>query len=87
MDTSALSTIHSQTDQKIDYDRELPFKCQRSIETSFGEIYVYTSTADKTKRIYNAIKFMICKDYHSLLLVENEAFKNLLKITAAHKDS
>lgn len=84
MDTSEISTNNSQTDQKIDYTRELPFKRQRSIESSFGEIYAYTSTGDKTKRINNAIMFMICKDNQPFLLVENEGFKNLLKVTAPH---
>ncbi|GBP41630.1 hypothetical protein EVAR_34063_1 [Eumeta japonica] len=60
--SSEISTKNSQTDKKMDYDRELPFKRQISIESSFGEIYAYTSTGDKTKRINNAIMFMICKD-------------------------
>lgn len=80
MDTSEISTNNSQTDQKIDYDRELPFKRQSSL----GEIYAYTSTGDKTKRINNAIMFMICKDNHPFSLVEHEGFKNLLKVTAPH---
>lgn len=84
MDSSEISTNNSQTDQKMDYDRELPFKRQRSIESSFGEIYAYTSTGDKTKRINNAIMFMICKDNQPCSLVENEGFKNLLKVTAPH---
>lgn len=86
MDTSEISTNNSQSDQKMDYDRELPFKrqAQRSIESSFGAIYAYTSTGDKTRRINNAIIFMICKDNHPFSLVENEGFKNLLKVTAPH---
>lgn len=84
MDTNEISTNDSQTDHKIDYDRQLPFKRQRSIESSFGEIYAYTSTGDKTKRINNAIMFMISKDNQPFSLVENEGFKHLLKVTAPH---
>lgn len=42
MDASEISTNNSQTDHKIDYNRELAFKRQRSIEKSIGEIYTYT---------------------------------------------
>lgn len=48
IDTSEISTNNSQTDQKIDYTRELHFNRQRSIESSFGEMYAYTSSGDKT---------------------------------------
>lgn len=84
MDSSEISTNNSQTDQKMDNDRELPSNRQISIESSFGEIYAYTSTGDKTKRINNAIMFIICKENQPYSLVENEGFKNLLKVLAPH---
>ncbi|CAK1547969.1 unnamed protein product [Leptosia nina] len=84
MDCSEILTHNTQTDQKMDYDRVLSLKRQRSIESSFGEIHAYTSTGDKTKRINNAIMFMICRDNQPFSLVENEGFKNLLKVTVPH---
>lgn len=57
---------------------------QKSIESSFREVYEFLSTGDKTKKINNSILFMICKDNQPFSIVENEGFKNLLKVTTPH---
>lgn len=65
-----------------DSDFELPLKRQRSIKSTFGKIYAYSSIGDKTRKINNCLLFMICKDNQPFSIVENEGFRNLLKVIA-----
>lgn len=51
----------NETNSYIDCEAELPLNRQKSIQKSFGEIYAYSSTGDKTRKINNAILFMICR--------------------------
>ncbi|CAK1602973.1 unnamed protein product [Parnassius mnemosyne] len=57
-------------------------KRQKSIISSFEVIYAYSANGDKTLRINNAIIYMICKDNQPFTIVENEGFRNLIKVIA-----
>lgn len=59
-------------------------KRQKSITSSFEEIYSYSASGDRTLKINNAIIYMICKDNQPFTIVENEGFCNLIKVLVPH---
>ncbi|XP_074115784.1 E3 SUMO-protein ligase ZBED1-like [Cotesia typhae] len=59
-------------------------KRQKSIVTSFQDIYAFSERGDKTLRINNALIYMICKDNQPFTIVENEGFASLIKVLAPH---
>ncbi|XP_046975191.1 E3 SUMO-protein ligase ZBED1-like [Vanessa cardui] len=59
-------------------------KRQKSIVTSFQDIYAFSESGDKTLRINNALIYMICKDNQPFTIVENEGFASLIKVLAPH---
>lgn len=71
MDTSDINMNNSQTDQNTYYDRELPFKRQRTL-------FVVVVLGK-----YTRIPLLVKKRQKSFfLLVENEG--NIFKVTATH---
>lgn len=81
-------TPHSAQTMDTDCEAELalqPAKVQQSIKHSFQEIFSYTSvTGEKARKINNALLYMICKDNQPFSVVENDGFKNLLKVIVPH---
>lgn len=69
-------------------DEEVPVppapKRQKSIISSFQEIHAFSAGGDKTLKINNALIYMICKDNQPFTIVENEGFRNLIKVVAPH---
>lgn len=59
-------------------------KRQKSIVSSFEEIYAFSEKGNKTLRINNAVIYMICKENQPFTIVENEGFHNLIKVLAPH---
>ncbi|XP_017485535.1 PREDICTED: zinc finger BED domain-containing protein 4-like [Rhagoletis zephyria] len=55
---------------------------QPSIVSSFNNANAFPSSGEKTLRVNEALMYMICKDYHPVSIVENEGFRDLLKIVA-----
>ncbi|XP_039967783.1 zinc finger BED domain-containing protein 4-like [Bactrocera tryoni] len=57
-----------------------PPKRQKTIQASFEGIYAFSANGDKTIKINNALVYMVCKDNQPFTIVENEGFRNLLKV-------
>ncbi|KAF2889618.1 hypothetical protein ILUMI_16555, partial [Ignelater luminosus] len=56
----------------------------RSIMSSFEEIYAFSASGNKALKINSALIYMICKDNQPFTIVENEGFRNLIKVIAPH---
>ncbi|KAF2880126.1 hypothetical protein ILUMI_26046 [Ignelater luminosus] len=52
--------------------------------SSFEEIYAFSASGNKALIINSALIYMICKDNQPLTIVENEGFRNLIKVIAPH---
>lgn len=59
-------------------------KRQKSILSSFEEINVFSASGHKSLKINNALFYMVCKDNQPFTIVENEGFRNLIKVIAPH---
>lgn len=59
-------------------------KRQKSILSSFEEINAISASGHKSLKINNALIYMICKDNQPFTIVENEGFRNLIKVIAPH---
>ncbi|XP_039949753.1 zinc finger BED domain-containing protein 4-like [Bactrocera tryoni] len=57
-----------------------PPKRQKTIQASFEGIYAFSANGDKTIKINNALVYMVCKDNQPFTIVENEGFRNFLKV-------
>lgn len=68
----------------IDNPVSPPLKRQKSIDESLQNISAYTESGNKTLKVNNALIYMICKDNQPFTIVENDGFRNLMKITAPH---
>ncbi|CAH1106941.1 unnamed protein product [Psylliodes chrysocephalus] len=68
--------------KEVESDTEIPLKRQKPIISAFEEMYSFTPTGNKTKRINNSILYMICKDNQPFSIVDNEGFRHLLKVDA-----
>lgn len=54
------------------------------IYESFENISAYSERGNKTLKVNNALIYMICKDNQPFTIVENDSFRNLMKVTASH---
>ncbi|KAF2884629.1 hypothetical protein ILUMI_21537 [Ignelater luminosus] len=59
-------------------------KRQKSIMSSFEEIYAFSASGNKALKVNSALIYMICKDNQPFTIVENEGFRNLIKVIAPH---
>ncbi|KAF2892451.1 hypothetical protein ILUMI_13722, partial [Ignelater luminosus] len=59
-------------------------KRQKSIMSSFEQIYAFSASGNKALKINSALVYMICKDNQPFTIVENEGFRNLIKVIAPH---
>ncbi|KAF2890155.1 hypothetical protein ILUMI_16018 [Ignelater luminosus] len=59
-------------------------KRQKSIMSSFEEIYAFSASDNKALKINSALIYMICKDNQPFTIVENEGFRNLIKVITPH---
>ncbi|KAF2891476.1 hypothetical protein ILUMI_14697 [Ignelater luminosus] len=59
-------------------------KRQKSIMSSFEEIYAFSASDNKALKINSALIYMICKNNQPFTIVENEGFRNLIKVIAPH---
>nr|XP_022907521.1 zinc finger BED domain-containing protein 1-like [Onthophagus taurus] len=57
---------------------------QIEINKYFADINTFLNTGAKAAKITNAIIFMICKDCQPISVVDNDGFKQVLRITAPH---
>ncbi|XP_072939812.1 E3 SUMO-protein ligase ZBED1-like [Epargyreus clarus] len=76
--TAASKYIH------VDNPVSRPLKRQKSIHESFENISAYSESGNKTLKVNNALIYMICKDNQPFTIVENDGFRNLMKVTAPH---
>ncbi|KAH9634429.1 hypothetical protein HF086_008263 [Spodoptera exigua] len=76
--TAASKGIH------VDNPVPPPLKRQKSIHESFENISAYSESGNKTLKVNNALIYMICKDNQPFTIVENDGFRNLMKVTAPH---
>ncbi|CAB3224851.1 unnamed protein product [Arctia plantaginis] len=81
-----LPSISTAVSKYIHVDNPVPppLKRQKSIDESFKNISAYSESGNKTLQVNNALIYMICKDNQPFTIVENDGFRNIMKITAPH---
>lgn len=57
---------------------------QITIDNSFASVLSWAEGGAKYAKISNSILYMVCRDYQPISIVENEGFKNLIRVLAPH---